>query len=290
MANPVGESLLPSCKESIPSALAEKLTEYRVEKDGTTIEVTVSSGNGSAIFTLRDVTKSSRRMELAKRREAYAAMGELAADIAHEIRNPLGSIELFASLLKRGLKRDTDIRRIDQIISAVKVVNSKISRLLLSSQIWESSRDDVNIHDILKDILLYSEQVIDRNTIYLSLRLADMEPMIDGNPDMLRQIFLGLILIALQSLPEASRLEIKTVYIPERSSIEVQFHTASQDFLDRVCGKDASAGMGLAIMHHIMNLHNGSVRIEQFTEETTAFVLAFPLVAGNDVGSMKGSA
>ena len=159
-------------------------------------------------------------------------MGELAANIAHEIRNPLGSIELFASLLKRGLKKEKDIRRVDQIISAVKTVNSKISRLILFSQTCEFPPDYVNIHDILKEILLYSEQVIDRDMIYLSIRTADMEPLIEGNPDMLRQIFLSLILIALQSLPLSSRLDIETIHIPKPSLIEVHFRAAGREFLD----------------------------------------------------------
>lgn len=288
LVNKAGKSLLASCGGSVPAPPGTKLHEYRVDQNGRTIEITVSPVESNTLFTLKDVTKSIRMEALEKYREKYAAMGELAANIAHEIRNPLGSIELFASLLKRGLKKEKDIRRVDQIISSVKTVNGKISRLVLFSQTCEFPPDYVNIHDILKEILYYSEQVIDRDMIYLSIQTADMAPFIEANPDMLRQIFATLILIALQSLPGSSRLDIETVHIPEPPCIEVHFRAAGRDFLARVSGTDANAGMGLAIIHHIMNIHRGSVRIEQSGRDKTAFILSFPLAKDKDINPFEG--
>jgi signal transduction histidine kinase len=288
LINKAGKSLLAACGGSVPAPPGMKLDEYRVEQNGRTIEISVSPVENKVLFTLKDVTKSIRMEALEKRREKYAAMGELAANIAHEIRNPLGSIELFASLLKRGIKKEKDIRRVDQIISSVKTVNSKISRLILFSQTCEFPPDYVNIHDILKEIMHYSEQVIDRDMIYLSIRTADMAPFIEGNPDMLRQIFASLVLIALQSLPGSGRLDIETIHIPEPPCIEVHFRAAGRDFLARVSGTDANAGMGLAIIHHIMNMHRGSVRIEQSGREKTAFILSFPLTIDKNINPFEG--
>ena len=281
--NDIGKALLAACGGNIPDPPEGNMREYQVDQDGRMIEITISPGQNYTIFTLKDVTRSRRMESLGKRREKYSALGELAANIAHEIRNPLGGIELFASLLKRKLKKGDDIRHVDQIISSIKTVNSKISRLILFSQSWESPPDFVNINDILKEILLYSEQVIDRDMIYLSYRLADMEPFIEGNRNMLHQIFLSLILIALQSLPASSRLDIETVHIKEPSSIEVHFRAVGQEFLDRVSGTNVNAGMGLAIIHHIMNMHRGSVRIEQMIGDNTDFILSFPLAIEKDI-------
>jgi nitrogen-specific signal transduction histidine kinase len=277
LVNRTAQSLLALCEGRIPVPPELTSQEYRVDWSGRTIEISASPLENNVLFTLKDVTKSSRMEVLEKRREKYAAMGEAAASIAHEIRNPLGSIELFACLLKKGLKKEKDIRRIDQIISSVKAVNNEVSRLILFSQAWESLPGLVNIHDILREIMLYSEQVIDRETIYLSLRTADMEPLVEGNLDMIRQIFLSLILIALQSLPLSGRLDILTIHIPTPPSVEIHFRAAGREFLGRVSGTEASAGMGLAITHHIMTMHHGSVRIEQDSEGNTSFILSFPL-------------
>jgi nitrogen-specific signal transduction histidine kinase len=288
LVNRAAKSILATCGGRVPAPPELKPAEYRVDQNGRTIEITVSPVESNDLFTLKDVTKSSRLEALEKRREQYAVMGELAAHIAHEIRNPLGSIELFASLLKRGLKKDKDIRRIDQIIASVKTVNSKISQLILSSQTWESPVDNVNIHDILKDIMLYSEQVIDQGMICLSFRTADMEPFVEGNLDMIRQIFLSLILVALQSPSLSGRLDIDTIHVPAPPAIEVHFRAEGRDFLERVTGTEASAGMGLAIIHHIMNMHRGSVRIEKYRQDNTSFILSFPLTTEKDAGPFEG--
>jgi nitrogen-specific signal transduction histidine kinase len=287
LVNRAAKSILTICGGRVPTLPELKPGEYRLDQNGRTIEITVSPIENNALFTLKDVTKSSRLEALEKHREQYAVMGELAAHIAHEIRNPLGSIELFASLLKRGLKKDKDIRRTDQIIASVKTVNTKISSLILSSQTWESPVDDVNIHDILKDIMLYSEQVIDQGMIYLSFRTADLEPFVEGNTNMIRQIFLSLILVALQSPPLSGCLDIETIHIPAPPTIEVHFRAAGRDFLERVTGTEAGAGMGLAITHHIMNMHRGSVRIEKHGQDHTSFILSFPLATGKNAGSLK---
>jgi signal transduction histidine kinase len=115
-----------------------------------------------------------------------------------------------------------------------------------------------------------------------------MEPLIEGNPDMLRQIFLSLILIALQSLPLSSRLDIETTHIQKPPLIEIHFRAAGREFLDRVSGTNENAGMGLAIIHHIMSMHHGSVRIEQSNSEHTAFILSFPLTADINIDPFEG--
>jgi two-component system nitrogen regulation sensor histidine kinase GlnL/two-component system sensor histidine kinase FlrB len=114
-------------------------------------------------------------------------------------------------------------------------------------------------------------------------------PFIEGNPEMLRQIFSSLILIALQSLPLSSRLDIETIHIPKPPLIEIHFRAAGREFLDRVSGTNENVGMGLAIIHHIMNMHRGSVRIEQTNEENTAFILSFPLTAEINIDPFEGS-
>ena len=288
LVNKAGKSLLAACGGALSASPGMMLHEYRVDRNGRTIEIAASPFESNVLFTLKDVTDSIRLKEVEKRREKYAAMGELTANIAHEIRNPLGSIELLASLLKRELKQEKDIKRVDQILSAVKTIDSKLASLVLFSQNCERPPDYVNIHEILDEILLFSEQVMDRDMIFLSIRTADMTPFIEGRPDMLRQIFLGLILIALQSLPLSGRLDIETLHLPEPPCIEVHFRAGGRHFLERVSGTDAGAGIGLAIIHHIMNMHHGSVRIEQTDKEKTAFILSFPLAGNQDINPFEG--
>jgi signal transduction histidine kinase len=237
-----------------------------------------------SVITLRDITEIENNRVLERNKEKYTVMGELSADMAHEIRNPLGSIELLASLLKKESKRKKDINRANQIIAAVKTMENKISQLIHLSKTKQIPVMNVNIHDVLKEILLFSEKIIDGGTVILSAQYADVEPVIECNPDMMKQVFLNLILNVLQ---ETSRLDIITHHLEECRMIEISFIEKSEsapekmrsDILNHLSRtKEKNWGLGLAIVHNIVNMYKGYIRVEYLVHVGTAFVLSFPLV------------
>ena len=97
--------------------------------------VSMPAGQGCSagkVVTLQDITQVKKLKEQATRSGRLAAMGEMAVKIAHDIRNPLGSIELFASLLKKDVEGDEDKKMIvEHISSGVRSINHIISNLLL---------------------------------------------------------------------------------------------------------------------------------------------------------------
>jgi PAS domain S-box-containing protein len=239
-----------------------------------------------AIVIIKDDTEAERRRELTAKKQQYSALEEFSADIAHEIRNPLGSIELYASLLKKELKRKKDIHRVNQIMAAAKIVENKIANLILLSKNFDIPAKPFNLHAILKDILLSSEQIIEEGTVFLSVKYADCEPIVDCNPDLIKQVFLNLILNALQSMPEKGRLDIETRYDPEQKGIDIYFIENAPDNLEcapsRILSRfsrtnDKSSHLGLAIVHNIINIYQGSLKIEYLEGIGTAFVLSFPI-------------
>jgi len=237
-----------------------------------------------AVITLKDITEIEKKQALERKKEKYTVMGELSSDMAHEIRNPLGSIELLASLLKKESKRKKDINRANQIIAAVKTMENKISQLIHLSKTKQIPVTNVNIHNVLKDILLFSEKIIDGGTVILSAQYAGIEPVIECNPDMMKQVFLNLILNALQ---ETSRLDIVTHYLQDCRIIEISFIEKSESALENIRSdilnhlsrtKKKNWGLGLAIVHNIVNMYKGYIRVEYLEKVGTAFVLSFPLV------------
>ncbi len=235
------------------------------------------------VIAMKDVTELEKKRVLDSKKDKDTFVGRLSADMAHEIRNPLGSIELLASLIRKESQRKKDINRANQIISAVKTVEDKISQLVVYANSHQTSTSYVNIHSVLKDILRFSEKVIDGDTIILSARYADIEPIIECNPDMIKQVFLIIILNVLQ---ESSRLDIVTNHLQENQFIEISFVEKNTDTLgcfhpDRVSSssftKEKKWGIGLAIVHHIVNMFKGYVRVEHFEKTGTSFVLSFPL-------------
>lgn len=261
----------------------------KIRHDGKVLEITIARMKGEkeeppkAVITLRDVTEMEKIQAVEKVNKTYALLSELSADIAHEIRNPLGSIELLASLLKKESKRKKDVNRATQIMAAVNHVENAISNLIDRSKKEQLAVTYVNIHDLLKEILLFSEKIIDGGAVFLSARYADAEPVVECNADMMKQVFLHLILNA---LPGAGCLDIITLYVEERQTIEIHFIEKSGSgtqnirfgIFDRLShGKEDHWGLGLAIVYNIVSMYHGGMRFEYREEVGASFILSFPL-------------
>jgi len=261
----------------------------KIRRDGKVLEITVARLKGEkeeppkAVITLRDVTEIEKNQAVEKNNKQYALISELSANIAHEIRNPLGSIELLASLLKKESKREKDVNRANQIMAAVNHVENAISNLIHRSKKDQLAVTYVNIHDLLKEILLFSEKIIDGGAVFLSARYADVEPVVECNADMMKQVFLHLILNA---LPGAGCLDIITLYVEESQTIEIHFIEKSGSdpqnirfgiFNGLSRAKEDHWGLGLAIVHNIVNMYHGCMRFEYREEVGASFVLSFPL-------------
>lgn len=271
----------------------------KVKINGRTLEIFCSpfkSPGGAAIgnvFVLRDITRIEKLEDMAKRTEKFAAMGEMAANIAHEIRNPLGSIELFASLLLKNLQQKKDRERVVQIISSVKNVDNKISNLLMFTRKQSPIMKKIDLHRILNEVLDFSEQIMEQGGIDVSVKMTGNQFCIEGDADMIKQIFLNVILNAQQAMPDGGRLKIKAGtssggIIPEESLVaEITFQDSGpgipEEDLSRIFDpffstKQGGAGLGLAIVHNIVSQHNGSINVENSLQGGAIVNISFPLL------------
>lgn len=272
---------------------------HKVKISGRTLEIFCSpfkSPAGSLIghvFIVRDITQIEKLEEMAKRTEKFVAMGEMAANIAHEVRNPLGSIELFASLLLKNLGEPKDRERAIQIISSVKNVDNKISNLLLFTRRQLPQMKTVSLHQILRDVIDFSEQIIEQAGIDISVHLAPDPILIAADSEMIKQVFLNIILNAQQAMPEGGKISIMTRLAP-KSLIEPRELIAEIIFQDGGPGiadsdmsrifdpffstKESGSGLGLAIVHNIVSEHNGSISVENAPEGGMIVNISLPVV------------
>jgi len=251
------------------------------------------------VIVLCDVTKLERLEEMAKRTEKFAAMGEMAANIAHEIRNPLGSIELFASLLKKDLKNEQNRDRVSHIIGSVRNMDNKISNLLLFAKKQKSSMRMINISDVLNKMLKFSEQIIKTENIVLTVNNENINPIIHGDEELLKQVFLNLILNAIQAMPNGGNLHIVIKVCDKRragediddSKVEIKFIDNGIGIPDKYIKKifdpffstrEGGTGLGLVIVHNIVDIHGGSIDVESSNNRGTIFNLTFPLISDSE--------
>jgi PAS domain S-box-containing protein len=273
-------------KIRLGDSILEVLTSPVKTKDGNSL---------GTVHILLDVTRVEKLEEMAKRTEKFAALGEMAANIAHEVRNPLGSISLSASLLLKGLADEKNRDRAARIIHSVKSVDNKIANLLLFTRKPEPLFRDQRIHDVLQDIIRFSVEILDKEGIRLIVCLAGADPLVRADGELLKQVFLNIILNAVQAMRGGGELTIETRLHNDPAlrpgmerSIELRFADtgsgiAEEDrrrifdpfFSTRVGG----SGLGLAIVHNIMDLHRGSIGVEMGEKGGSVFTVLLPLLA-----------
>ena len=249
-------------------------------------------------LTMQDITQMKRLEEKANRTDRLAAMGEMAAEIAHEIRNPLGSIELFVTTLKRDLEGFSELQILaDHISSGVRSMNNIISNLLLF--IKPQQKPEFRIIDIrspLNESLLFSRDLVKANSNIEVITDYSSEPLaVNGDTELLKQVCLNLILNAVQAMPDGGSLAIYTNKLNggQKGSNLVEIRIC--DTGTGVSGTDISkifdpffttkkkgTGLGLAIVHNILKLHGGDIDIESSEGKETVCTVTLPLWEGEN--------
>ncbi len=246
-------------------------------------------GQIGTVLILQDRTDLRRLEEFAHRNQRLREMGEMAAGIAHEIRNPLGSIELFASLLKKDLEGDPEKAELVQHIRAgVQNMDRIISTLLLFAKSSQPSRqqcdimDDIRVPDNIKVVRDFGKE----------------EMLANGDRELLRQVFPNLIRNAIQAMPDGGELRLQT----EKALIPVSGSESGKDAGARkfitvtvtdtgggICAddlskifnpffttKDKGTGLGLAISHNIIKAHQGTIEAVSEEGKSTSFRVKIP--------------
>ena len=274
-----------------------------------TISVSVSSMKDEedaligTIVHLKDITEIKKLKEQAARHSRLAAMGEMAAAMAHEIRNPLGGIELFASLLERDLSSDPDKQRlVHHIVAGVKGIEHTISNLLTFTKTRVPTFRPVEIHPVIEDSLVYADHLIRQSHIMLIRQFNANGSMVGGDAELLKQLALNLIMNATQAMPDGGTLLIRTVSHPEsgpesqctplrrprsHGHLEIQFVDSGrgipQDEVDKIFNpffttRERGTGLGLAIVHNIVQAHCGCIEVESTPGKGTIFTVRLPLI------------
>ena len=282
----------------------QECTEYEAEilrKGGNILHVSLSlsplrTHDGEkvgVVLCLQDITQIKRLEEQASRTGRLTAMGEMAVKIAHEIRNPLGSIELFATTIKKDLEDLSGTRElIDHISSGVKSINNIISNLLLF--IRPEKRESFRMIDIrepLRDSINFSSHLFASNErIKLQSSYHPRPLMVNGDSELIKQVYLNFILNAIQAMPHGGTLRVVTRRVERdknrRGSAEIEFVDTgsgiSREDMPRIFDpffttKTRGTGLGLAIAHNIIKLHGGTIDIECPEKQGTVCRVNLPL-------------
>ena len=237
------------------------------------------------VLIIRDLGEVRRLQSEVRRKEKLAAIGGLAAGVAHEIRNPLSSIKGLASYFKNKFEEDSDDKEAAGVmIQEVDRLNRVISELLDFARPTHLNLKPVDINEVLDHSvrLIQQEAVTKGITIKLNLSQQLMTAEIDS--DRLSQCLLNLYLNAFQAMDNGGRLTIENS-ITEESLIKIEIKDTGSGIntedLNKIFDpyfttKKQGTGLGLAIVHKIIEAHKGEIKVRSIYGYGTAFTIFIP--------------
>ena len=252
-------------------------------------------GGNRALVFIRDVTdRRSRELQLLQA-DKMSSIGVLAAGVAHEINNPMTSVAGYAEALQRRFSEDPSLagdqrlldfpNYLDIIVREVYRCKGIIDSLQSFSRKSDGEFGRVNINDIIGEVLeLVRHQRRDKN-ITLHERLSVPLPIVQGDASALRQVFLNLILNALQAIDESGTVTVET----EASDSQIVAKVIDTgtgipaDMLDQIWTPffttkmvGQGQGLGLAVTYDIVEKHQGTIAVRSKVGEGTEFLVKFP--------------
>jgi two-component system sensor histidine kinase HydH len=242
--------------------------------------------NAGSVILFTDMTNIRQLEEQLHRSERLAALGRLAAGVAHEIRNPLSSIKGFAKILAGKIKDDTQGQKIAQVMEQeVERLNRVISELL------EFARP-TDLHKRLypcSDLIRHTLRLIEQDAVQQGVKIEPPRVEPEGleaevDPDRFSQVLLNLYLNAIQAMDSGGSLKINvreqrgellwTVSDSGRGiSPEDQAHVFDPYFTTKPRG----VGLGLAIVHKLVEAHGGDIDVMSTPGQGSSFVIRLPL-------------
>jgi two-component system sensor histidine kinase PilS (NtrC family) len=244
---------------------------------------TLSFDTSTFLVVIEDLTQV-RRLEFAVRQsEKLAAVGQLAAGIAHEIRNPLAGISGSVELLSQNFSTDDDKKLAKIILREIDRLNRLISEFLDFAKPEKPPGEMLDLNSILKEVV---ENAMANQQKRTAIETVFTERgFVLGHPDKLKQAFLNIVINGLQAMQEKNEgaLKVSTVKDGERILVKIK---------DQGCGmtadiqkrmfepfhttKPKGTGLGLAITHKILEAHSAQIFVESQVGLGTEFVISFP--------------
>lgn len=217
------------------------------------------------------------------------AMGWMVTKIVHDIRNPLGSIELISSLLRKELNDDMDKQKlIDHVIYGVKNIDNVLSNLLHFTHHPAPKLKMVKIKEVLAQCLGVMSYAIEKHQITVIQDIApDIQIFCDSA--LMKQVFVNLFLNSLQAMTHGGHLSIKVLRNEKAPDIEIYIKDngsgITPENLNRIFDpffttREKGTGLGLTIVHNIIRAHRGSIRAYSKPGEWALFIVKIPEYKG----------
>jgi two-component system, sporulation sensor kinase E len=245
------------------------------------------------LIHIEDITERRSNETRLRRAENLASLTTLTAGVAHEIKNPLGSIGIHIQLIQKSLRNETepDVETIGRYLD---VVNEEIDRLngivvdfLFAVRPMDCTLERKRLGDFVEDTLDFVRYELDAAHIRIETQLAERLPNVDIDEKYMKQALLNIIKNAISAMPDGGVLTVSTrvegndvLLMVSDTGVGIPEENIAKIFEPYFTTKEFGSGLGLTLVYKIVKEHGGEISLTSREGEGTTFTISFPVPQG----------
>ncbi len=263
------------------------LTGHSIPIDASTSLLREGNHPIGLVVTFRDLSRLKVLEEQIRRADRLASLGHLSAGVAHEIRNPLGIIKGSASILHRRFgEKDGEEGLTESIIAEVDRLSDVVTNLLDFARPKPPNITRGNLNAVVEKALHLAQMHLVGGKIEIHNELSPDLPLIPIDPEQCEQVFLNLVLNALEAMEEGGTLTVASYYDSDEdeavvtvsdTGVGIDPESREKIFDPFFTEKSQGTGLGLSVTHMIVEAHNGRIEVESEVGEGSTFRVRFPM-------------
>jgi len=243
------------------------------------------------VFLVEDISEKRNREVRLRRAESLASLTTLAAGVAHEIKNPLGSIGIHIQLIQKAIKQAGSIRP-NTILQYLDVVNEELDRLngIVVDFLFAVRPMDIkllkgSLNKVVQDIVQFLKYELEQSNITIRLELEKDDDSILMDERFLKQAILNIIKNSIHAMPEGGKIKISTLKTSEDvrlmisdSGIGIPEENIEKIFEPYFTTKPDGTGLGLTLVYKIIKEHGAEIEVMSRPGSGTTVTIHFPLI------------
>lgn len=301
----IGQNLTEvfNCCESINGRITESIDKGKVNENieidfkgedrDATIKISIyplqfENTKKGLVIIIDDITEVKKLQQQLQRNEKLAALGELSSGIAHEIRNPLGIIKAIEQTMRNELGTNSEaVKELKIIDEEVERANRVVKALMEFGKPAKNEKMFCSVNNVLEDVLTIANKYTTQHKVDVEFKKTDI-PGVLIDKEQIKQAFINVIFNAVQAMPDGGRLRISTgkdernfiKAVFEDTGVGIEEKNLNKIFNPFFTTKDEGTGLGLPIVHRIVDEHNGIINISSKVGEGTALEILLPASKG----------